>query len=84
MRENSKTEVRLDAGRKKLKTICTQMKIGEAPPVNPTSDDMRSNSVGLGGGTRFLLMGRLAKPDRWVFKRKRGGPLAPRDYPLEE
>ena len=28
-------------------------------PFNPTSDDMRSNSVGLGGGTRFLLMGKI-------------------------
>ena len=49
------------------KPIYTKLKIGEVPrvtlrkdlenegggPPNPTSDDMRPNPVGLGGGTRI-------------------------------
>ena len=44
-------------------------------PFNPTSDDMRSNSVGLGGGTRFLLMGKIwLNPIGGCFKGKEGVP----------
>ena len=54
-----------------VKTIYTKLKIGEAPCVTmregplkkrggggPTSDDMRSNLVGLGGGTRIPINGK--------------------------
>ena len=65
--ENSNVEVRLDAETKGTgKTIYTKLKMGEVPRVtlrrssrrrerapNPTSDDMRPNPVGLGGGTRI-------------------------------
>ena len=65
--EPSNVEVRLDAERKGTgKPIYTKLKMGEVPRVtlrrssrqrerapNPTSDDMRPNPVGLGGGTRI-------------------------------
>ena len=44
-------------------------------PLNPTSDDMRSNSVRLGGGTRFLIIGKIGLTRSvGVLRRKRGTP----------